>query len=96
MAQIDWYQSRGTVVPLALNIKDPSVHEAVKRIAEITGESQAQAVAIAVNERLARLQQDDLTARLLAIGHKTASRMSAETKKLDHGELLYDERGLPA
>jgi antitoxin VapB len=80
---------------MALNIKDPSVHEAVKRIAEITGESQAQAVAIAVNERLARLQQDDLAARLLAIGHKTASRMSAETKSLDHSELLYDERGLP-
>jgi antitoxin VapB len=52
-------------------------------------------VAIAVNERLARLQQDDLAARLLAIGHKTASRMSAETKSLDHSELLYDERGLP-
>jgi antitoxin VapB len=81
---------------MALNIKDPSVHDAVKRIAEITGESQALAVAIAVNERLARLQQDDIAAQLLAIGHKAASRMTAETKALDHGELLYDERGLPA
>jgi antitoxin VapB len=80
---------------MALNIKDELVHDAVKRIARITGESQAQAVATAVNERLARLQRDDLAARLLAIGHKTASRMSPETKQLDHAALLYDERGLP-
>lgn len=81
---------------MALNIKDPAVHHAVKQIAKITGESQAQAVATSVNERLARLQQEDLAARLLAIGHKTASRMTADTKRLDHGELLYDDRGLPA
>jgi antitoxin VapB len=81
---------------MALNIKDASVHETVKQIAKITGESQAQAVATAVNERLARLQQDDLAARILAIGDKTASRMSPGTKRLDHAEMLYDERGLPA
>jgi antitoxin VapB len=81
---------------MALNIKDETVHEAVKQLAKLTGESQAQAVATAVNERLARLQEDDLAARLLAIGRKTASRLSTETKQLDHGELLYDERGLPA
>jgi antitoxin VapB len=81
---------------MALNIKDPSVHETVKQIAKITGESQTEAVAKSVNERLARLQRDDLAARLLAIGHKTASRMSPETMSLDHARLLYDERGLPA
>ncbi|EUA14497.1 antitoxin VapB28 [Mycobacterium kansasii 732] len=81
---------------MALNIKDASVHEAVRQIAAITGESQAQAVATAVQERLSRLQRDDLAARLLAIGHKTASRMNPENKPLDHAALLYDERGLPA
>ncbi|MDT5213394.1 MAG: antitoxin VapB [Mycobacterium sp.] len=81
---------------MALNIKDPSVHETVKQIAKITGESQTEAVAKAVNERLARLQRDDLAARLLAIGHKTAGRMSPETMSLDHAQVLYDERGLPA
>ncbi|MGH3640816.1 MAG: type II toxin-antitoxin system VapB family antitoxin [Mycobacterium sp.] len=81
---------------MALNIKDPTVHEAVKQLAALTGESQAQAVAIAVNERLVRLQQDDVAARLLAIGHKTARRMSPATKQLDHAEMLYDDQGLPA
>jgi antitoxin VapB len=32
----------------------------------------------------------------VAIGHKGASRMSAEAKALDHGALLYDDRGLPS
>jgi antitoxin VapB len=81
---------------MALNIKDTAVHQAVKQIAKITGESQAQAVATAVNERLARLQSDDLAARLLAIGRQAASRMSPGTTQLDHAALLYDERGLPA
>ena len=80
---------------MALNIKDSAVHQAVKEIARITGESQAQAVASAVRERLAHLQQDELAARLLAIGRRTAARMSPETKRLDHGALLYDEHGLP-
>jgi antitoxin VapB len=79
---------------MALNIKDADVHEAVKRITRITGESQAQAVATAVRERLARLEKDALAARLLAIGDKAASRMTI--KQLDHGALLYDDRGLPS
>lgn len=81
---------------MALNIKDSLVHETVKEIARITGESQAQAVAVAVRERLAHLQQDEVAARLLAIGRRTAARMTPEAKRLDHGALLYDERGLPA
>lgn len=81
---------------MALNIKDGAVHEAVKRIARITGESQARVVAVAVNERLARLESDDLADRLLAIGAEAARRMTAETKRLEHGPALYDEHGLPA
>ena len=49
-----------------------------------------------MSERLARLRCNDLATRLLAIGHKSASRMSPETKRLDHAALLYDEKGLPA
>jgi antitoxin VapB len=81
---------------MALNIKDEAVHDVVKRITRITGESQAQAVATAVHERLARLEKDELAGRLLAIGRKTADRMTPEAKRLDHGALLYDDRGLPS
>lgn len=44
---------------MALNIKDASVQRAVKQIAKITGESRAQAVATAVNERPGRLPSDE-------------------------------------
>jgi antitoxin VapB len=80
---------------MALNIKDAAVHEAVRRITKITGESQAQAVAMAVNERLARLSTEDLADRLLDIGRKTAHQTTPERRRLDHAVLLYDERGLP-
>jgi antitoxin VapB len=49
-----------------------------------------------VRERLTRLEKGAFAARLLAIGAKTASRMSADVKALDHGALLYDDRGLPS
>jgi antitoxin VapB len=49
---------------MALNINDEAVQAAVKRIAAITGESQAQVVATAVRERLAKLEKDALAARL--------------------------------
>ena len=81
---------------MALSITDPSVHETVRRIAGITGESQAEVVAKAVDERLARLQQDDLAARLMAIGHETAIRMTPEARQLNHGTMVYDEQGLPS
>ncbi|WP_343601402.1 type II toxin-antitoxin system VapB family antitoxin [Mycobacterium sp.] len=80
---------------MALTIKDESVHEAVQQIAIITGESQAQAVAPAVHARLAQPRKDDPATGLMAIGHKTASQMSPETQRLDHGAVLYDDRGLP-
>ncbi|OBJ37237.1 antitoxin [Mycolicibacterium mucogenicum] len=79
---------------MALNIKDPAVHEAVKAIAKITGESQAQAVATAVNDRLRRLQADDLAERLLDIARSIRSRLGPEGLP-DHGKLLYDDYGLP-
>ena len=94
-AETHWYHLRCRKVPImALNIKDPAVHEAVKAIAKITGESQAQAVATAVNDRLRRLQADDLAERLLDIARSIRSRLGPEGLP-DHGELLYDEYGLP-
>ena len=53
-------------------------------------------MATAVNERLAKLRQDDLAARLMALGHMTGRRMTAETKGFDHAEMIYDDDGLPA
>ncbi len=38
---------------------------------------------------------DGLAAQLLALGHDCASRIAAPWRDLDHGDLLYDDKGLP-
>ena len=65
-------------------------------LAKVTGESLTTAVTEAIRERLERERRrrdkDKLVEQLLAIG-----RRGAATRKdtRPHGEVLYDERGLP-
>jgi antitoxin VapB len=64
----------------------------------MTGESQTTAVTTAVRERLDRLhrvREAGLADRLLAIGVDTAGRLPEWLRSADHGQMLYDERGLP-
>ena len=82
---------------MALNIKNPETHRLAQELAALTGESLSTAITVAVRERLARLrsQQSPLAERLLALGQDCAARLSEPYRTLDHGELLYDERGRP-
>ena len=81
---------------MSLNIKNPEAHELAARMAELTGESLTLAVTQSLRERLARLQAPDGRAEaLLAIGRDCARRLPEPVRSIDHGEMLYDERGLP-
>ncbi len=83
---------------MSLNIKDEETHRLVRELAHLTGESQTRAVMIAVRERLDRLHaagRPTLADRLLAIGRNTAPRLQEPFRSAEHGELLYDEHGLP-
>ncbi len=83
---------------MSLNIKNPETHRLVQELASLTGESQTAAVTAAVRERLERvrhLRSAGLADRLLAIGRDTAPRLVEPFRSVDHGELLYDENGLP-
>jgi antitoxin VapB len=83
---------------MSLNIKNPETFRLAHRLAELTGETVTGAVTVSVRERLERLQRSDeqgVAERLLRIGRDTAARLPAETREVDHGELLYDESGLP-
>jgi antitoxin VapB len=42
-----------------------------------------------------REQSDNLADRLLEIGKDCAKRLKEPFRSADHGELLYDDRGLP-
>ena len=83
---------------MSLNIKRAETHRLAQELAELTGESLSEAVTEAVRERLERVrgrQKEGLAERLLAIGRDTAWRIKDPYRSIDHGDLLYDERGLP-
>lgn len=83
---------------MSLNIKREETYRLVRELAELTGESLTAAVTVAVRERLDRLRRQrgvSLADRLLAIGKDCAAHLKEPYRSVDHGELLYDERGLP-
>lgn len=82
---------------MSLNIKNQEAYRLAQAVARLTGESMTRAVTVALRERLERVrrarQRKATTEELLAIGgHCSAGLAGPPT---DHGELLYDERGLP-
>jgi antitoxin VapB len=83
---------------MGLNIKDEKTHRLARELAHLTGESMTAAVQQAVRERLNRVREisgKGKAKRLVEIGRDCASRLKAPYRSIDHGELLYDERGLP-
>lgn len=98
----EWYPgsiSRVEGQTMSLNIKNAETYHLVQELAALTGETQTAAVTIAVRERLDRvrhLREAGLADRLLAIGADTAPRLHEPWRSADHGDLLYDEHGLPA
>jgi antitoxin VapB len=83
---------------VSLNIKNEETHHLVLELAQLTGESQTTAVTVAVRERLSRLRAaraTSLAEQLLAIGRDTARRLREPSRSTEHGDLLYDENGLP-
>jgi antitoxin VapB len=83
---------------MSLNIKSEEAHRLARELAAMTGESLTAAVTEALRERLDRLckqQNGSLADRLLAIGEDCAARLKEPFRSIDHGDLLYDEHGLP-
>jgi antitoxin VapB len=83
---------------MAMNIKNPETNRLVQELAELTGESLTTAITEAVRERLARLHGErgaGLAERLVLIGKDCAPRLKEPFRSAEHGDLLYDERGLP-
>lgn len=78
---------------MALNIKNPATEAAVKELALITGESQTEAVLIAVLERAERLRSDDRHEQIRRRLRRAQEIYKGSGISLD--EDLYDYRGLP-
>jgi antitoxin VapB len=84
---------------MSLNIKNEETYRLVRELADLTGESMTGAVTEAVRERLERLRLSSnrvgMAERIHAIAVDMHARLPEGFLDVPHGELLYDEDGLP-
>ena len=84
---------------MSLNIKNEEACRLAHELAQLTGESLTGVVTVALKERLERERsQRGVTARLQkmrVIAARCAKLLREAGPPVDHGDLLYDERGLP-
>ncbi len=81
-----------------MNLKNPETQRLAHAVAKLTGESLTAAITQALRERLERLQNKQgmrLADRLVAIGQDCAVHLREPFRSMEHGDMLYDERGLP-
>ena len=88
---------------MSLNIKNAEVEDLARRVAMATGTSITGAVAQALREKLARIEDDspeetaaDRAARIAALAQEIAPRFRGDLATVEHGDLLYDDAGMPA
>lgn len=88
---VEWWK-------MAINIKNEETNRLAHELARLTGENLTAAITVAVQERLDRVQQKKdgpLSDRLLKIGRECAAHLKEPFLTINHGDLLYDEKGLP-
>ena len=84
---------------MSINIKNQETCDLASELAQLTGETMTGAITVALRERLEREKTERSAEaqvqRLLAIGERCASMMGEGPSAVEHGDFLYDERGLP-
>lgn len=84
---------------MGLNIKNEETCRLASELAHLTGETRTGAITQALRERLAHVsKRHGAQARLeqmRAIADRCAALVGPDASSAEHGELLYDERGLP-
>ena len=84
---------------MGLNIKNEETCRLAREVADLTGDTLTGAITVALSEKLDRERQfrhaEDLAKELHAIGQRCASILRPGPSAIEHGDLLYDERGLP-
>ncbi len=84
---------------MSLNIKNEETCRLAGELAHLTGETMTGAITVALRERLERERSERSAEaraqRLLAIGRRCAGMLRDGPSAVEHGDFLYDERGLP-
>jgi antitoxin VapB len=81
----------------SLNIKNPETYKLARQLARETGESLTAAVTTALRERLDIVRRRRKSEAIYDAIHSISERSAKllQGPPLDHGEMLYDENGLP-
>ena len=85
---------------MSLNIKNPEAHALAEQVARLTGETLTQAVTTALREGLKQIENvgavdEERFRKLQALVDGSRRLWREPYLSIDHGELLYDERGPP-
>lgn len=84
---------------MSLNIKNKEVYQLARELAKLTGRSMTAIVLDALRKErgeIERQEQKDVKANeLMAIGKRCAAHMSQPAVAVEHGDMLYDENGMP-
>ena len=84
---------------MSLNIKNDETCRLAGELARLTGETMTGAITVALRERLARERHErSVEARIRnmrATAERCAKLLAPGPSASEHGDVLYDERGLP-
>ena len=84
---------------MSLNIKNEETCRLAGELARLTGETMTGAITVALRERLEREKHersvDARVRKLRAIAKRCAELLGPGPSAVEHGDVLYDERGLP-
>ena len=81
---------------MSLNIKNEETCRLARELAELTGETITGAITVALRERLKRERIiAEKIKNMRAISKRCAALLSDGHSAVEHGDFLYDERGLP-
>lgn len=84
---------------MGLNIKNEEAHELAAELARLTGKSMTAVVIDALRTQLKQMQRyqerETRLEELMAIGERCAAHIQHPVTALQHGEILYDETGMP-
>jgi len=84
---------------MSLNIKNKRVYDLASELAQISGQSMTSVVLDALLEKRDRLlRKKDVEKRVqeyLVIAERCAKHIHQPVNSVEHGDMLYDEAGLP-
>ena len=87
------------MIAMGINIKNDETCQLAGELARLTGDTMTGAITVALRERLERERRARGAARRLremrAIAERCARLLGPGPSAVEHGDVLYDERGLP-